>query len=189
MDKKTLRKVFMEKRLTLSEAQYRVFNDAILQHVQKLEWRNIKTVHLFLPITEKREVDTWPILRWLQAEHPDINVLIPRANFTSGTLENILYTSELSITKNEYNISEPVGGTTCLPTAIDRVFVPLLCCDEQGHRLGYGKGFYDRFLNDCRADIEKIGLSFFEPIAEITATESHDIQLTNCITPNKTYRF
>ena len=69
------------------------------------------------------------------------------------------------------------------------VLVPLLCFDESGHRVGYGKGFYDRFLTKCRPDTQKVGLSYFPPVKEITDADSFDIRLDLCLTPEKVWRF
>jgi len=68
------------------------------------------------------------------------------------------------------------------------VIVPLLICDLNGYRLGYGKGFYDRFLSECRADVLKIGLNYFEPIAQIPG-EDTDIPLDFLITPINCHAF
>ena len=69
------------------------------------------------------------------------------------------------------------------------VLVPLLGFDERGHRVGYGKGFYDRFLAECNPKIQKIGLSLFEPVAQIDDTSDFDIPLDACITPNRIWYF
>lgn len=189
MDKKTLRKTYLEQRLKLSEEAYVQANEAILQQVQQLDWQNINCVHLFLPITDKREVDTWPILKWLTIHYPLLQIVLPRADFQTGTMEAILYSADSIIEKNNYHIPEPINGIIVTPLSIDRIFVPLLCFDTKGYRVGYGKGFYDRFLLQCKPAVEKIGLHFFEPVPAITDTDTFDITLNSCITPEKTHQF
>ena len=71
---------------------------------------------------------------------------------------------------------------------IEVVFIPLLVFDEKGHRVGYGKGFYDTFLKNCPNAI-KIGLSFFEAEAKIDDHKAYDIPMNYCITPNRIYHF
>src|SRR5690606_37923119 len=93
------------------------------------------------------------------------------------------------IRKNEWNIPEPVDGIEIDPKKIDVVFVPLLAFDEQGHRIGYGKGFYDKFLSECRPETIKIGLSFFEAESRIAQVFESDIALDYCVTPNRIYSF
>ncbi|HSK11967.1 MAG TPA: 5-formyltetrahydrofolate cyclo-ligase, partial [Phnomibacter sp.] len=80
-------------------------------------------------------------------------------------------------------------GTLLDPTDIDVILVPLLAFDEQGHRLGYGKGFYDRFLKDCRPDALKIGLSWFEAETALPEIGAHDVPLNYCVTPHRLYVF
>ena len=69
------------------------------------------------------------------------------------------------------------------------VFVPLLAFDEKGNRVGYGKGFYDKFLANCKPETIKIGLSFFEAEDKIKEISENDMQLNYCVTPNKIYSF
>ena len=72
---------------------------------------------------------------------------------------------------------------------IEVVFIPLLAFDKQGNRVGYGKGFYDKFLAECNPNTIKIGLSFFEPEELISDVNTKDIQLYYCVTPNRTIKF
>ena len=69
------------------------------------------------------------------------------------------------------------------------VFVPLLCCDSQGHRVGYGKGFYDNFLGNCNQEVLKIGLSLFDIESSIDDIHEKDIALDICVTPSSIYYF
>jgi 5-formyltetrahydrofolate cyclo-ligase len=71
---------------------------------------------------------------------------------------------------------------------IQAVFVPLLAVDLKGQRIGYGKGYYDQFLATINPKVIKIGLSIFEPIAQIPS-ESFDIPLDYCITPKNMFNF
>ena len=79
--------------------------------------------------------------------------------------------------------------TVCPVSMIDVVFVPLLAFDTNGNRVGYGKGFYDKFLSQCQPETIKIGLSFFEAEEEIADVYQDDIRLDYCVTPNKIYDF
>ena len=71
---------------------------------------------------------------------------------------------------------------------LEVIFVPLLAFDKVGHRVGYGKGFYDGFLKNCPNAV-KIGLSFFEADEKIKDIRPDDIALDYCLTPNQIYRF
>ena len=61
--------------------------------------------------------------------------------------------------------------------------------DHQGHRVGYGKGYYDRFLGECNRYTLKVGLSFFDPVSKIEDIDTNDIALDYAVTPRETYAF
>jgi 5-formyltetrahydrofolate cyclo-ligase len=69
------------------------------------------------------------------------------------------------------------------------VLVPLLIFDRQGHRVGYGKGFYDRFLRRCGPETRRIGISLFDGIDKISDVHSSDETLHQCITPEAIITF
>jgi 5-formyltetrahydrofolate cyclo-ligase len=98
-------------------------------------------------------------------------------------------TENTKIVKNNYNIPEPLNGINLPDDIIEVVFVPLLAFDKIGNRVGYGKGFYDKFLSKCKPSTLKIGLSFFEAEPLIEGVFDTDIKLNHCITPNEIYCF
>ncbi len=104
-------------------------------------------------------------------------------------MTHFLLTDNTKIKKNEYNIPEPITGLNVPTEMIDVVFVPLLAYDKQGNRVGYGKGFYDKFLSECNPNVIKIGLSFFEPEEKIEDLFENDIQLNFCVLPSFFLRF
>lgn len=117
-------------------------------------------------------------------------MVVPRCNFKTKTMEAILFDPEATVlVKNKQQIPEPLYGETVDPKLIDAIIIPLLAFDQQGHRVGYGGGFYDRFLEKCRPDVLKIGVSLFPPVAKILDTHHQDVCLTHCITPEKIYDF
>jgi 5-formyltetrahydrofolate cyclo-ligase len=90
---------------------------------------------------------------------------------------------------NRWGISEPIGGLTIDPIEIDVVLVPLLAFDMTGNRVGYGKGFYDKFLPRCKPGCRRIGVSFFEPVNKISDTDAFDQRLTAALTPHDWFVF
>jgi 5-formyltetrahydrofolate cyclo-ligase len=90
---------------------------------------------------------------------------------------------------NQWGITEPEYGKEVPPQLIDVVIVPLLAFDTRGNRLGYGKGFYDRFLAECKADVLKIGVSYFEPEQAFEEVDEYDIPLDICVTPERVWSF
>src|SRR5690606_41251409 len=91
--------------------------------------------------------------------------------------------------KNDYNTPEPIDRFPVYDKQIDVVFIPLLDYDQIGNRIGYGKGFYDSFLEKCRKDVLKIGVSFYPPEAEIEDIRPEDIPLDMTITPDEIFDF
>ena len=75
------------------------------------------------------------------------------------------------------------------PEQMDVIIIPLLCFDKQGNRVGYGKGFYDRFLQKCSPKALKVGFCLQEPIELVEDLNEFDVKMDVCITPNKVWRF
>ncbi len=147
---------------------------------------NFQLFHLFLSIPQRKEVDTSFLLTLLQGKDKDIAV--PKVA-GKGELVHYLLTDATVFRNSQWGIPEPVSGLQVTPKQIDVVFLPLLAFDLKGYRVGYGGGFYDRFLANCREDVVKVGLSFFEPVAEISDRHPLDIPMEYCVTPDKIYSF
>lgn len=187
MKKDELRKIYLSKRKALSPADHFQLSQHLCnQFFKAIDLAHIHVLHTFLPIESKREPDTWLIINQVRKEFPTLRISIPKVN--GDSMENIYFEEDKQLEKARWNILEPTGGTPTPPELIDLVIVPLLAFDLQGHRVGYGKGYYDRFLKECKPECKKIGLSFFEPVETIEYTEN-DIHLSLCITPTKIYRF
>jgi 5-formyltetrahydrofolate cyclo-ligase len=104
-------------------------------------------------------------------------------------MTHFLLTDATKIKKNDYNIPEPIDGIEIPTSKIEVVFVPLLAFDKKGNRVGYGKGFYDRFLSECNPETIKIGLSFFDSEELIEDVFENDVKLDYCVTPNTVFSF
>ncbi|HEY0176559.1 MAG TPA: 5-formyltetrahydrofolate cyclo-ligase, partial [Pedobacter sp.] len=124
--------------------------------------------------------------RWLKVHHPDIKIIVPKADFTTSLMTHHPYTGEEDLQKSLFNILEPVLDVQ-YTGKIDMVIVPLLAFDNRGYRVGYGKGFYDRFLDWL--DTLKVGLSLFESVDIITDTHDNDVKLDLCIVPDRIIYF
>ncbi|QNF32055.1 5-formyltetrahydrofolate cyclo-ligase [Adhaeribacter swui] len=152
--------------------------------------KDLRVVHVFLPIAAKNEVNTWFIIRQLQADFSGIKIAVPIADVTNNALSHYLLSPDTKLVINKWGIPEPVNATPIAEAAIDVVLVPLLAFDEQGHRVGYGKGYYDRFLNICRPDTLTIGLSLEEqPVPFIQDLYKGDSALQFVVTPSSVYQF
>lgn len=149
-------------------------------------WQHIY-FHVFLTMEEQHEVHTDFILNILAGK--DKEVIVSRTDFEHFKMIHYLLTDNTRLIKNQYGIPEPADGIEVPSKRIDVVFVPLLAFDENGQRVGYGKGFYDRFLEECKPEVIKIGLSFFTAEEEPIEVNLTDIPLDYCITPDRIYRF
>ena len=188
MKKQIARTVNKEKRKNLTKDQIEQWSLDIANRCLTLPIWNFKTFHVFLPIEAQAEVNTEFLLHILNGKDKD--VLISKTDFKAITMTHVLLTDNTRIKLNAYKIPEPIDGIQIPSSAIDVVFVPLLAFDSAGQRVGYGKGFYDKFLSECRTDVVKIGLSFFEAEQDILEdTLDTDVPLDYCITPHKTYSF
>lgn len=185
--KQQLRKLYLQKRRELSEAACANLSERLCENFFKhVDLTDKSLLHTFLPIIRNKEPDTWRIINAMKKKYPHVKVAIPKIN-SNNLMESFLLESEDQLTTNSWGIPEPAYGTLTHPEKIDVVLVPLLVFDKKGRRVGYGKGYYDRFLLTCRKDCLKIGLSFFDPIEEIHEVYDHDVPLDKFITPRHVY--
>ena len=187
MLKKELRQKYKGKRQELSDSEIEDFSLAIANKVLTLPIWEKTYYHIFLPITEHKEVNTEFILHLLSGK--DKEIVISKADFETRNMTHFLLTDNTKIRKNEFNIPEPIDGLEVPVNKIELVFVPLLAFDKTGHRAGYGKGFYDQFLSGCKPEVIKVGLSFFEAEEIIEDVFENDVKLDFCVTPNRVYEF
>lgn len=187
MTKSELRNKYKLLRKQLSETQLDDFSIEIANQLLKLPIWEHSFYHIFLSIEAQKEVNTDYILNILAGK--DKNIVISKSNFETNTLTHFLLTDSTVIKKNNYSIPEPVDGIEISNDKINVVFIPLLAFDKLGNRVGYGKGFYDTFLSDCKPETIKIGLSFFEAENEITDVFEGDVALDFCVTPKGVYEF
>ena len=189
MLKKQARKIYREKRASITPTQKLKWDDLLLIQFQTLQLPFITNVLSFYPIDVHNEINTFIITDYLHFKNPSLQIAYPRTDFQHHTMQAVACTIDTIFEDNEYNIPEPIHGEIIEPSQIKMVLVPLLSFDLKGHRVGYGKGFYDRFLQQCSKDCLKIGLSYFEPIDQLNDPGEFDVPLDACITPQQVYVF
>ncbi|WP_343530812.1 5-formyltetrahydrofolate cyclo-ligase [Pedobacter sp.] len=186
MLKSAIRKEALQKRRTLADDDFLALNQLLLAQFKTLDFFGISSIHVFLPIVEKREPDTFLLIDWLQKNHPEMSIVVSRSNFNDHSMSHHPYQKD-DLKVNHYHIPEP-QTMEIFRDKIDMVLVPLLAFDKKGYRVGYGKGFYDRFLSEIKA--KKVGISLFEMMPEeISNVHQDDIRLDLCITPKQIYSF
>lgn len=179
-----------QKRACYTAAELQEWSSRITAHF--FDYFNLPdyhTVHVFLPILRKKEIDTWQIIRQLQMNYAHIRIAVSVSNLEECTLEHFWLKPDTQLLENKWGIPEPVQAETIAVEEIDMVLVPLLAFDRKGHRVGYGKGFYDRFLASCRPDALKIGLSLENSVHQVADVHESDVLLDYVITPAGVIRF
>jgi len=190
MTKDKLRALYLERRLTISGQLCSLLSHNLYERfVSYFDASTIQVLHSYLPMEKNREPDTWIIIDWFRMKYPEIRISLPRVNFETGQLDSIYFDDRYQLQKNKWGLEEPHLGVPTPPEVIDLVIVPLLAVDKRGHRVGYGKGYYDNFLSTCRPDCKKVGLSFFEPVDSIEDINPLDVPLNYCITPQTIHAF
>lgn len=189
MTKSELRKIYLERQRQFSDAERIEKSRCIAERFfENFDLKKISHLHVFLPIEKNKEIETSFVYNRVWRDFPAITTIVSRVNFQSMTLENLKFNSQTKLVKNRWHILEPTENELIEIEKIDAVLVPLLCFDFRGFRVGYGMGFYDKFLSECRADCLKIGLSYFAPIEEISDAQDFDVKLDFCVTPDKVWR-
>ncbi|MDH5398788.1 MAG: 5-formyltetrahydrofolate cyclo-ligase [Cyclobacteriaceae bacterium] len=184
MNKNILRKLYLEKRMTLTQEEYNRRNLRLCAHFfEYVNLSDVNALHVFLPIKEKREPDTWLLIRRLTTAYPQISIVISKTIWHSISLELYRFEGMEQLKVNKWGIPEPEYGQKVDFKDIDLVLVPLVSFDMKGSRIGYGKGFYDRFMAQCRPDVQKIGYALSSPLDYIPFNDQHDVHLNGCITP------
>ena len=191
--KAALRRAALAQRLALppAEAARRCdeLREQLFQQFTVSQWR---WLHVFLPIVARNEPDTWGIIRRIWEEQLPVRLAAPVVQAGGSSLRHYELRADTPLAKNRWGIAEPapVAAAEVAPAALDAVLVPLLACDRHGQRVGYGGGFYDRFLAQCQPGTAFIGLSLLDEVVdEIADVEATDVALTALLTPGGVRRW
>jgi len=189
MTKAELRREYRTKRKALTHQEYAQRNEQIFTHFQQhFPVTQPITVHCYLSSEEKREASTDMIITYLLAQ-PQVRIVTSRSH-ANGILTHHLFTRDTDLEISQWNIQEPLASEPLVPVEeLDWVLVPLLAFDLSSYRVGYGGGYYDRFLGQCRSDAVKIGLSLEPPVRQITDVDQYDIPLDYIVTPAQIFSY
>jgi len=179
------REKYKNLRKHLTESEILDMSVDIANNLLKFNIWELKTFHLFMTKDENKEVDTKPIFDILIGKGKEI--IIPKININRNSLDSYIFDEKTVFSLDNLRIPEPVNGIL-FNGKIDVVILPLLAYDLDGNRIGYGKGFYDKFIRNLKSEPLKIGISYFSPEKSLEFN-NHDISLDYCITPNKIFSF
>jgi 5-formyltetrahydrofolate cyclo-ligase len=187
MLKSEIRSFYKEKRSGLSPSEIVRISSQVQALVGDSFSFKGKFISLFLPIERQHEINTYGLLEEIlcQGGYP----VVSKANFSDLSMSLYLYEGVSQLTLNNFEIPEPNGGVEIQAEQLDLVFVPLLGLDDNGFRVGYGKGFYDRLLGRCKPECLFIGLHLFDEFTQIDDIHQNDVALHMCITPEGKYDF
>ncbi|WP_046246907.1 5-formyltetrahydrofolate cyclo-ligase [Hymenobacter terrenus] len=194
LTKAALRRTALARRQALAATEVawgsKLLCQQLFQHFPVAAWR---WLHLFLPLTRRHEPDTWYIIRRIWASALPVHLAVPVVQPDGVSLKHYELAPETLPQENRWGIPEPMAAAAAEvpPLAFDAVLVPLLAVDDAGHRVGYGGGFYDRFLAQCGPGTTFIGLNVLDeapvgPIADVLPT---DVPLHACVTPSGVWHF
>jgi 5-formyltetrahydrofolate cyclo-ligase len=175
--------------MALSGAERSKLDDLLLIQFQTVDLPFIETLLSYWPIEENNEPNTHLFTEFMKFRNPELRICYPVSDFEFLTMQAVATDIDTPFEKRSLNIHEPTGGNIVAVDNLEMIFVPLLAIDEKGFRVGYGKGFYDKYLAECPADCIKIGFSYFDPVDTVDDRSDFDVPLDLCITPRNIYVF
>ncbi len=185
MNKVQLRSIYKSKRKKITSEEINEISLRILKNLQSMAIWQYSNYHIFMPISTHKEINTLPIIRFLFESQKQ--VMVPKIK--NSKMLCCLINSDTEFEIGKFNVPEPKSYEVIDPKEIEVVFMPMLICDQNGNRVGYGGGFYDRFLLNCRRDVIKIGLNSFAPITRIDDVQQTDVPLNYCVTADEIVSF
>jgi 5-formyltetrahydrofolate cyclo-ligase len=188
-DKKSLRAGYLKRRAELSLQERHSLLTMMLAHLDLIDWPAQPLIFSFRASAARHEVPIHYVEETLIRQGIQPQFCYPRTCMVDGRMEAVRVKEGDVWTTSAFGIEEPEAGEVMSPADFQVVFVPLIALDERGYRIGYGKGFYDRYLAQCDARTMTIGFSWFPPIPAIEDIGTHDIPLQFAITPFKMYAF
>lgn len=188
MDKATLRKLYLAKRRQLAPSLREQYLAEMLRMFRTLELPDLRHCLLYQPILRHAEIALEPFAAAIREQFPHCVFSYP-VTLEDFSCKLIAPGSKTEFVPSSLGIMEPTEGELIMPAQLDLIFVPLVCYDSVGYRVGYGKGVYDRILAQSRADALKLGLSYFPPVASISDLHAQDQPLDIVISPEQLYAF
>lgn len=185
LTKKELRTIYKAKRMALSQDEVVFLSQKVLENfVLQFNTSVNQKVNLFLTIPRFNEINTEIFLNYFFENN--IRVFVPKIKGEKMISVEVFPDSEFEI--NNLGIKEPLSNDD-VNVDLDYVLTPLLYCDCEGNRVGYGKGFYDKYFADNLKIKNKIGINFFEPEEYVLDILDTDIKLDYLITPKQIFYF
>ena len=178
-----MRKIAKTKRELIPKYQKLYYDTLILRNVKKiLALLNFNNIFIYLSMPS--EVDTSKIIDFLISKGK--NIYVPKI-VEKQEMIAVEYKKGDLMKKNKFGIEEPEKSCYIDPQCIDICIIPIVAFDRELNRLGFGKGFYDRFLCKVRNDCIKIGIAYQCQMVDMIKPEDHDVELDIIVTERFIY--
>lgn len=182
--KQKLRKELLKKRKSISKEEFLQKSTQIFKRLtEQAEFKKANTIHCYVSINERREVNTHPLIKKMLEDEK--RVVVPFTQIEKGTLLHIKLDNFEDLKPNRWGVLEPQEGNEVNPKELDLVIVPMVGGDSHKNRIGYGRGFYDRFLR--QTNCPKIGLLFEACLVDKVPVEEFDVGLDKILTEKKAF--
>ncbi|CAA7194311.1 5-formyltetrahydrofolate cyclo-ligase [Chryseobacterium potabilaquae] len=186
MLKAELRKIYIQKRKALSSDEALLLSEKIFNNfVDYFSPVEDQKIHIFTPIKKFNEINTFMFITYFLSQN--IRVFVPKV--IDNKLINIEIFEDTVFESNPWGILEPISNRDSEETHFHYIITPLLYCDFNGNRVGYGKGFYDAFFQDISPESKKVGINYFSPNEMIEDVWENDISLHYLVTPREVLSF
>jgi 5-formyltetrahydrofolate cyclo-ligase len=186
-DKRQLRKLFKKKRSAIADDDRQQWNAQLYERLTTQPFF-LEAANLFIFVSFRTEIDTHAIIK--RALLLEKNVFVPRTKDADGNMEAIQIESLEQLTTARMGLPEP--ELRLPPTAapiFDLILVPGLAFDRHGYRLGYGGGYYDKFLSKLPQHGLTLGLAYHIQLTDNLPFDAHDQKLDGVVTEKEVIRF
>ncbi|MDZ7719171.1 MAG: 5-formyltetrahydrofolate cyclo-ligase [Balneolaceae bacterium] len=180
--KEEIRHNFLKKRQNLSSQEVEKKSEQIIKQLLRLKtFRDANVIHSYVSIEKNREVNTKKFIQ--SSLDMGKQVVVPKIA-GEGELQHFKINSLDELRENSLGVPEPSGGREIPIRDLDLIIVPMVAGDLNKNRIGYGAGYYDRFLQNCTA--AKVGLLYdCQLYADSLPVEEFDIPLDILITESR----
>ncbi|MBO4339215.1 MAG: 5-formyltetrahydrofolate cyclo-ligase [Clostridia bacterium] len=178
MTKQELREFYIHKKIELSEEQKFKADEIIFNKLVNLDlFKNSDCILTY--VSTRIEVDTKSVIEYALMKGK--TVAVPRCDKNSNYMKYYRISSLNDLEKGNFNILEPtVFCSEVVDIQNGLCIVPGLAFDKKGHRLGYGRGYFDRFLSEN--SVKTVGLCYKDFLVDDLPVEGFDIAVDKVLT-------
>ncbi|TAE10864.1 MAG: 5-formyltetrahydrofolate cyclo-ligase [Bacteroidetes bacterium] len=185
MTKNEIRQLYKEKRQNIPSKEKLRLDDLLLLQLQNLHLGDPQFIATYWPLGKANEPNMHIFNGYCRHAYPQATLCFPVVS--GDTMEMMATNADTVYHTNSFGIYEPKQGERISAADIDIVFVPCIVCDMGGNRIGFGKGYYDRFLAHTTHNTVIIAFQYFEPLVNRIPVNDWDIAVDYIITPTKIF--